>query len=389
MTDASFGTQTYTYDKIYEVIGADYPAFYAFSDMTYQYDACWNRESTVNGGTTNYLTNNLNQYTSVGGTAYTYDANGNLTTDGTQTYYYDCENKLTKVVRNSDGQTLGEYKYDPFGKRVQKISSGITTNFIFDQISYQVLEERSDAGVLLRLFTYGSVIDEPLIMYQVDTYYYYYRDGLGSVVNLTDLAGATAKSYDYDVYGGFSSSGSLSGNSYSFTGRGYDSESGVFYYRARYYSPELGRFLQVDPIKYNVGPNIYNYVDNNPCIWVDPLGLQKQSNCLITIRLAHGFSEPKSNWNDYLTRNWEEMEENAQRIVYAGCAMNNFNGRVQVEHPEATVSIKPNPFNEEGMPDLESCSYVESRREDRELARRKGWTGSTCQCRFKNVPLTG
>ena len=123
---ASFGTQTYSYNKVYELTGVDYPNSYYFSDTTYYYDANWNRTTTVNGGTTGYVTNSLNQYTSVGGVSFTYDTDGNLTSDGTQTYYYDCENHLTKVVRNSDGQTLGEYKYDPFGRRVQKIAGGTT-----------------------------------------------------------------------------------------------------------------------------------------------------------------------------------------------------------------------------------------------------------------------
>jgi len=266
----SFGTQTYSYDNIYQVTGVDYPAFYAFSDMAYQYDSCWNRESTINGGTTNYLTNNLNQYSSVGGTSYTYDLNGNLTNDGSRTYYYDCEDRLTKVVRNSDAQTLGEYKYGPFFERIQKIVGGMTSNYIYD--GWQVIEERNGNGDLLRHFAYGSEIDESLVMHQDDTYYYYHRDGLGSVVNLTDLIGTTAKSYYFDVYGDFSASGSLSGNPYTFTGRRYDSENGLFYYRARSYSPELGRFIQVDPKRFKEGPNLYTYVLNAPNMHLDPFG---------------------------------------------------------------------------------------------------------------------
>ena len=78
----SFGTQTYSYDKIYEVTSADYPSFYSFSDTTYYYDAIWNRLTTINGGTTNYITNELNQYTEVAGTEFDYDLNGNFAYSG-------------------------------------------------------------------------------------------------------------------------------------------------------------------------------------------------------------------------------------------------------------------------------------------------------------------
>lgn len=274
----SFGTQTYSYDNIYQVIGVDYPAFYAFSDMTCQYDACWNRESTVDGGTTNYLANSLNQYIYVGGTAYTHDANGNLTNDGIQTYYYDCENKLTKAVRNSDGETLGEYKYDPFGRRIQKTfnQQQSTINYLYDHTSDQVLAEYEDEGggfELAREYIYGVGIDEPLVMVQDGGRYFYYRDGLGSVVELTGINADTVKSYEYAVYGNFTSSGTLSGNPYNFTGRRYDQESGLFYYRARIYSKELGRFLQPDPIGYQEGDNLYTYLLNNLVNNVDTTGL--------------------------------------------------------------------------------------------------------------------
>ena len=285
----SFGTQTYSYDKIYEVTGADYPSFYAFSDMTYQYDSCWNRESTVNGGTTNYVTNSLNQYSSVGGTSYSYDLNGNLITDGTQTYYYDCEGKLTKAVRNSDGQTLGEYKYNPFGLRIQKLAGADTTNYIYDM--WQVIEERDGAGELLRHFAYGSWIDDPVIMHQAGENNYYHKNGTESVTDITSSTGNTVESYDYDIYGNFTSSGSLSGNPYTFTSRRYDPESGLMYYRFRYYQPEIGRFLRVDSLGYFDGPNLYTYVLNNPLNVIDPFGLTQKDIDLALELIRENYSE--------------------------------------------------------------------------------------------------
>ena len=99
-----------------------------------------------------------------------------------------------------------------------------------------------------------------------------HRNGLGSVSELSDQSGNLVERYEYDVYGAptiFDSSDnplteSSIGNPYLFTGRRYDPESGNYYYRARIYSPTLGRFLQTDPLGYVDGLNLYAYIGNNP-----------------------------------------------------------------------------------------------------------------------------
>ena len=105
-----------------------------------------------------------------------------------------------------------------------------------------------------------------------DNYYYHY-DGLGSVIALSDSAGHLAENYSYDVYGRTNTTGSV-GNSYLFTGRQYDNETGLYYYRARCYLPTIGRFWQVDPIGYISGLNLHTYSGNNPINWSDPFGLK-------------------------------------------------------------------------------------------------------------------
>ena len=104
--------------------------------------------------------------------------------------------------------------------------------------------------------------------------HYYQFDALGSVVGITDSAGSLVESYDYDIYGSFVRSGTDVGNPYFFTGRRYDTETSLYYYRARYYSPIIGRFLQTDPVYYMNGPNLYTYVLNNPLNRIDPYGLK-------------------------------------------------------------------------------------------------------------------
>ncbi|MBI4845972.1 MAG: hypothetical protein HY810_05820, partial [Candidatus Omnitrophica bacterium] len=158
-----------------------------------------------------------------------------------------------------------------------------TTSYVYD--GDQIVAEYDGSGSLIRKYVYGQGIDEPICMETSNqlpvTRYYYHADGLGSIVALTDEAGNVAESYEYDAYGNIviydqtltPIPQSLFGNSYMFTGRQFDSETGLYYYRARMYNVELGRFLQTDPVGYLVSMNLYSYCLNNPLYWIDPYGL--------------------------------------------------------------------------------------------------------------------
>ncbi len=182
------------------------------------------------------------------------------------------------------------YAYDYQGRRIKKIDYTLTptsyTLYCYD--GEQIIADYNDSGVLQRKFIYGSGIDEPLMMINVsgqnETKYYYHFDGLGSVTALSNSGGSPVESYSYDVYGEPNRTSSI-GNTYMFTARNYDSETENYYYRARYYNPAIGRFLQPDPIGYNDGLNIYAYVHNNPVMNVDPSGMAK-----CTITLYNGWS---------------------------------------------------------------------------------------------------
>jgi len=264
--DTAAGTHNYTYDVLYQLKKADYPAGYFAQDQTFSYDSLGNRTTTTDTGTTNYSSNNLNQYTSVGGAAYNYDQNGSLTNDGTNTYAYDYENRL--VSANKTG-IAASYKYDPFGRRTEKTVNTSTTNFLYD--GDQIIAEYDATGNLITKYIFGPGIDEPISITKGGQTYYYHSDGLGSVTSLTDSSGATVESYSYDAFGTPSAASSI-GNRFMFTAREYDVETGLYYYRERQYSSELGRFLQTDPLDLD-DENTYTYCYNAPANYTDPYGL--------------------------------------------------------------------------------------------------------------------
>ena len=276
MTVDNSDVHQYGYDELYQLTDANYPDS---TEVDYNYDALGNRTSVVNGGTTNYSSNKLNQYDYVDSADYEYDQNGNLTgidvdDNGTNEYeyIYDCENRLTEA-KESD-QTVAEYAYDYQGRRIAKTVDSNTTKYCYD--GDQVIAEYEN-GALVRKFIYGPGIDEPICMIDVahsNDVYYYHFDGLGSVVALSDVNSEIVETYSYDVFGEPNTTSTI-GNPYYFTGRRYDTETDLYYYRARYYDHVTGRFLQVDPLGYEDSMNLYSYVGNNPVSWLDPLGLKK------------------------------------------------------------------------------------------------------------------
>ena len=164
------------------------------------------------------------------------------------------------------------FKYDPFGRRIYKSSSSGTSIFAYDE--QNLIEEANSSGVAVARYTQGQYVDEPLAMLRSSTTSYYDADGLGSITSLSNSAGALAQTYGYDSFGKqTSSSGSLT-NPFQFTAREFDAERSLYYYRARYYDPDGGRFLGEDPLQFAThGSNFYAYAVNSPTNFGDPSGL--------------------------------------------------------------------------------------------------------------------
>jgi len=165
------------------------------------------------------------------------------------------------------------YVYDPGGRRIEKKYDGqAVMKYFYD--GDHIIAEYDATGALVHKYVYGPGVDQPICMIDVadaNATYYYHFDGLGSVIALTDSAGAVANLYEYSIFGEVSASDPNHPNRFLFTGREFDSETGLYYYRARYYNPYIGRFLQTDPA--GQGMNPYAYCINNPVRLIDPSGL--------------------------------------------------------------------------------------------------------------------
>ena len=225
-------------------------------------------------GTVNYSPANVNNgYTTAGGVNLTYDGNANLTYDGFNTLTYDVENRLISAQNGAAGQSL--YSYDPVGHRSQKQSGGVTTQFVL--AGDEEIADFTGSGVgIAQMLTVRGIGGLPVAAVQpatagsAESIVYYHHDVLGSTVAGTAPGQAAAEVFSY---GEFGAPGAGSALTYRFVGYRYDTETGLYYVRARYYSPVLGRFLQTDPIGLGGGTNLYAYVGNDPVNGTDPSGL--------------------------------------------------------------------------------------------------------------------
>ena len=198
-----------------------------------------------------------------------------VNSSGTTTYGWDFENRLTSVSLPGSGGTVS-FKYDPFGRRIFKSSTSSTSVYAYD--GDNLIEETNAAGAVVARYEQGLNIDEPLVMLRSATTSYYQADGLGSITSLTNTSGAAAETYSYDSFGNILATTGSSTNSFKYTGREFDTETSLYYYRARYYDPATGRFLREDPIGFLGGINKYDYVSNSAMNFADPSGLCEENS---------------------------------------------------------------------------------------------------------------
>jgi RHS repeat-associated protein len=271
------GRWTYTYDATGQLTRGQFASTnisIANQDLQYAYDAAGNRISTViNGVTTNYAANNLNQYTTVGGAVQTYDADGNLirVVNGTQTTTYTY-NKRNQLVGATTPEGTFTYEYDGFGNRTASTKNGVRTDFLVDPFGLgDVVGEYSSSAATNYVHGIGLVG-----RFAGTNAAYYDSDLVGSTAGLTNSTGSYVNRYAYRPYGESLLSTEGVTNSFEFVGQwGLMNEVNNFYFtRARFYNNEYGRFNSLDPIGLQGGDtNLYRYVGNNPQSFIDPSGL--------------------------------------------------------------------------------------------------------------------
>ena len=263
----------YAYDDDSRIAGLTYrQGMTTLGTLTYDHDARGQRIGV--GGTwaramlppavAAATYDDANQIATWNSVSFTYDANGNLTSDGGRSYTWNTRNELTSLA----GPTNASFAYDAFGRRRSK-TTGATTQFLYDRLN--LIQELASGTPTANVLA-GLGIDEYFTRTDAVGGRTYLTDALGSTVALADGAGTIHTEYSYEPFGTTVTSGSGTTNSLGFAAREADG-TGLYFYRARYFDPKLQRFISEDPLGFGGGDvNLHAYVANDPVNLIDPTG---------------------------------------------------------------------------------------------------------------------
>ena len=265
------GTKNYGYDNLDRLTGVTNAG--GATTESYSYDFVGNRLTSHLSATYGYQA--TNRMASTATASFAYDNNGNMSSktdaSGVTQYTWDYEDRLRLVTK--PGNLTVSYKYDALGRRSEQIyGNGFGTKFTSDGNDV-ILDTNSDNTTVKYLNGLG--IDDKLKMAVGNTISYFVQDHQGSTNALTNATGGITSSATYDTYGNYT--GNLA-TRYAYTGREFDSFTGQYFYRNRFYDAQLGRFLNEDPIGLGGGINPFAYVGNNPRSFSDPMGMDGWGN---------------------------------------------------------------------------------------------------------------
>ena len=265
---------THLYDDLSQVTSRVRPGQ---TTETFSYDAGGNRNMS------GYVTDPGNETKSNGAYNFVYDDEGNLaqktniSTGEKTSLEWDHRNRLTKVTRKNSSDVVLQttsFAYDPDNRRITKVVDGTGAHYVYDRNN--VWAEFNDGGSITARYLFGDKVDEALARWRPgDGTTWYLTNHQGSVVGHLSNNGTLLNETTYSSYGKILNQTNPSvTDRYGYSGREYDNETGLYYYRNRYYDPDLGRFISEDPIDFNGGDaNLYRYVGNGPANGTDPFGL--------------------------------------------------------------------------------------------------------------------
>jgi RHS repeat-associated protein len=275
---------SYTYDPLSRLTSAAYSSGECYQ---YSYDRVSNRTAmTTTVGTTTYQYDNANRLSNVNGQNYTWDNNGNLLNDSSANYLYDRANRLISTTL-SGATTLFNYNGD--GVRLKQIAAGVVTTYTQDLAALLPVVLQSKTGMTTTKYLYSEGT-RPLAQNST-AWEYLLPDALGSVRQINSADGYLVRTQDYEPYGSVLNSDGSASSAYGFAGEERDTYIELVFLRARYYNPELARFLSKDVWQGDYtrpqSLNGWGYTEGDPVNKVDPSGKRPKSQKEIDVCQYH------------------------------------------------------------------------------------------------------